>query len=135
MSNRSEELKQLFVNYMNAMEENGLSGIAEYYHEPTMIINQNRVTVLESRSQVEELFAPMLEAFAAQDFDHMEAVEMNAKTLSKDTAVVSNVVVRYKKDGSELNRASAMYTLHKNSQGWKIASLVIGDPDSVIRFS
>ena len=128
-----KELDQLFEGYFRDMRENGLAGIANYYNEPAMILNQNRVAVLESNSQVEEYFSPMVAAFKAQGFDHMKPVESYTQDLSEDTALVSSLVVRYKEDGSELNRASARYVLYKNSQGWKIASFVIGDLDSVIR--
>ena len=128
-----KEFEQLFEGYFRDMSENGLAGIASYYNEPAMVLNQNRVAVLESNAQVAEFFAPMVAAFEARGYDYMKPVETYTKQLSDDTAIVSSQVVRYKKDGSELNRASATYVLHKNSRGWKIASLVIGDPDAVIR--
>jgi ketosteroid isomerase-like protein len=105
-----------------------------YYTEPLSVFSPNGVTVLETAEQLIELFTPVLEDMNTQGYSHMEAVEMNAKTLGENLAIVSNVVVRYKKDGSELNRTAGTYLVHKNSQGWKIGSLVMGDADKVIRF-
>jgi len=134
MSNQNEELTLYFNNYMRDLNENGLRGITSYYNEPSMVISPTGVTVLKSNKEVVDLFQPMLDEFDKQDYDRMEVVELNTKVLNDTTAIVSNKVIRYKKDGSEFNRASGTYILHKNSQGWKIASLLMMDADSVIHF-
>jgi hypothetical protein len=76
----------------------------------------------------------MLEEMNAQGYDHIEATEMNVRVFNDTTAMVSNAGVRYKADGSELNRPSGTYVLHKNSKGWKIVTLLELFAEDVIQF-
>ena len=94
------------------MREDGLAGVPANYIEPAMILNQNKVTVLECNSQDEVFLARMVTAFEAQGYDCMNPIETYTQELSEDAALVSSLVVHYKKDGSELNRAPATYVLH-----------------------
>jgi hypothetical protein len=49
--------------------------------------------------------------------------------LSATTALARGVALRYKDDGRELERAGVTYLLHRSGEEWKIAVLVLHDPD------
>ena len=134
MSDHNAELKQFFIKYMNEVDEKGISGIAPYFLYPLSVFSPNGMATIESTKQLEDYFTPMVETLNAQGYDHMEAAEINTKELGDNLAIASNVVVRYKEDGSELNRNTGNYLLYKGNEGWKIGSLLIGEADKVIRF-
>jgi hypothetical protein len=49
--------------------------------------------------------------------------------LSETTALLSARVVRFKADGEELEQFGATYTFRHSDGAWRIAVLIIHDPD------
>ena len=49
--------------------------------------------------------------------------------MSAKATLVGGVAQRYKVDGEELDQAGVTYVLHKADSGWKIAVLIVHDPD------
>jgi hypothetical protein len=45
--------------------------------------------------------------------------------------LVTGVAIRYKRNGQELERAGVTYVLHKAEAGWKIAVIVMHDPQQI----
>ena len=133
MNKHDGEIVEFFKSYMLDINERGLQAITDYFNAPSFVISQDGVSSLASNKEVAAFFQPQFDAMESQGFTRAEATEMNVKVLSDNAAIASNVVVRYKQDGSELNRTAITYTLHKNSHGWKIAVLMLHDPDKVIQ--
>ena len=59
---------------------------------------------------------------------------MNARLLDETTAIASGVTVRYRSDGSVLERVALTYGLHKTSEGWKIFISATHPADTVLQF-
>jgi hypothetical protein len=60
-------------------------------------------------------------------------MERQVKLLGPTTAIVSGAAIRYKDNGSELERMGATYLLRLTKTGWKIVVLTAYPPDAIIR--
>jgi len=56
------------------------------------------------------------------------------KSLDERTAVASGITVRYKTDGTVLDRLGVTYCLYKTNDGWKIFMSATHAPDAVLHF-
>jgi ketosteroid isomerase-like protein len=132
MTKLETEVAEFFKLYLKTINDGGIEGVSEYYHEPSLVISPAGIKSLASKGELADLFNPLVEEMKAQGFDHSEFMEMNYQVLSDNAAIGSTLAVRYKGDGSELSRTAVTYTLFKNSHGWKVATLMLHDADKVI---
>jgi hypothetical protein len=72
-------------------------------------------------------FAPAVESLRAKGFGRSELSVRDLKSLSATATLVTGVAIRYKVDGTELERVGVTYVLHKTDTGWKIAVLILHD--------
>lgn len=56
------------------------------------------------------------------------------RLLDETTAIASGVTVRYRPDGSVLERMALTYGLYKTSEGWKIFLSATHSANTVLRF-
>jgi hypothetical protein len=75
------------------------------------------------------VFAPALEALRSRGYGRSELTQPKLNMLSATAALVIGVADRFKTDGQPLDRAGVTYVLQKVDASWKIAVLVLHDPD------
>jgi hypothetical protein len=74
-----------------------------------------------------------MEGLRAKGFARSELNVRTVKSLSATTTLVTGVALRYKLDGQELELVGVTYVMYKSDTRWKIAVLIIHDPDDVTR--
>ena len=107
MTDQEQEIDQLFIDYFNDFSNLDLKAIVSYFHHPCVFIVPQRVFVFSSASEVEGFWRPRFDELESQGFGRTERAEANIKVLSDDTAMASSKAIRYKVDGSELERRGA----------------------------
>jgi ketosteroid isomerase-like protein len=130
-----QEVDQLFAAYFRDFSNLDLKAIVSYFHHPCTFIVPQGVFVFSSASEVEGFWAPRFDDLKTQGFGRTERAEANVKVLSDNTAMASSRAVRYKKDGSELERRGATFALRKTADGWKIVMVIHHSPDNVIQMN
>lgn len=74
----------------------------------------------------------MIAGLEKDNYDHSETDQLSTKLLSKNTALVSGIGTRLKKDGSELEKFGFTYTMRKTDTDWKIIAGIIHDTEAVL---
>jgi hypothetical protein len=105
---------------------------ASFYGEPTMMVLPNEVFTLSKRSDVEGFLVKLLGGLKPLGYSYSKLGDPRIKMLGATTAIYSTIAVRYKADGTELQRAGFTYVLHKGDTGWKIHELIATDQDKLV---
>ncbi len=133
MNNLEQEVDQLFIDYFRDFSNLDLKAIVSYFHLPCVFIVPNDVLVFSTAAEVEEFWTPRFEAMKAADFGHTERHEASIQMLNDHTAMASSLAVRFKKNGTKLERRGAAFAVRKTDEGWKIVTVIHHSPENVIR--
>ena len=99
--------------------------VLPYYEEPLILVSQARTVVLPARADIEGFLNPFWRRLQERGWTgRSDSREVHVRQLSGGLALTSVLVVRYKADGEELERAGFSYLLRKSGDTWKIAVLV-----------
>lgn len=120
-------------DYYKAFSTLDPAAIAPFFHEPSLLVGPPGVTAAPGGAAVVHIFTPIMEALRARGYGRSELTMLNVKPLSATITWASGVAVRYKVDGSELERAGVTYVLNKSGNNWKIAVLILHDADRTLR--
>jgi len=135
MKDVEQEVDQLFIDYFLDFNNLDLKAIVSYFHLPCVLIVPNDVLVFSTAAEVEEFWAPRFEAMKVADFGHTERHEASIQALNDHTAMASSLAVRFKKDGTQLERRGAAFAVRKTDEGWKVVTVIHHSPEHVIRMS
>jgi hypothetical protein len=72
-----------------------------------------------------------MEDLRTREFGRSELTVGSVTLLSASATLVTGVAIRYKRNEQELERAGVTYVLHKTEVGWKIAVIVMHDPQQI----
>ena len=117
------------ADYYSAFSTLEVQAVSPYFHEPSLLISPQAVFAAPTFETVATLFTPTMEGLRNRDFGRSELSVGHVKSLSTSATLVTGVAIRYKRNGQELERAGVTYVLHKAENGWKIAVLILHDPD------
>ncbi len=112
-------------DYYKTFSTLDLNAIVLHFSEPCMSISAQGVFSADNRVELAHAFGPLVDGLKARGYGRSEFVEAQAITLGETAALVRGVAVRYKLDESELERAAISYLMHRASDGWKIATMVL----------
>ena len=132
MAEQEATIVQVLTDYVNDFNRFDSKAIVPYFHQPCMMITRQGLFMLASSMEIEGLLESMQENMKARGYARSAWAHQHVKLLNDSTAVASNVGVRYKMDGTELERIGATYTLRKTDDGWKIAVLIGHAPDTIL---
>ena len=127
-------LKNVLEAYEQAWSQHDAIAIASFYHEPAMRIGRGGPVVRPTRADQEAFFSHFVPELVQRGFDHSEFEELNVHLLDADTAIASGILLRYRKDGSLMERIAVTYGLRKGEQGWKIFLSDTHSPETAMRF-
>ena len=116
------------ADYYSAFSTLEVQAVSPYFHEPSLLISPQAVFAAPTFETVATLFTPTMEGLRNRDFGRSELSIGHVKSLSASATLVTGVAIRYKRNGQELERAGVTYVLHKTEAGWKIAVIVMHDP-------
>jgi hypothetical protein len=80
-----------------------------------------------------QAFIGLMESLKARGFSRSEVADMRVNQMSENIALVSVRRIRYKTDGSELERLGETYTFRKIDNDWKVLAAMVHDPEVILR--
>jgi Domain of unknown function (DUF4440) len=133
MAREEEAVTQTFTNYIDTFQTLDPRPTLPYFHVPCMFIPPEGVRLLATAADVEAFLTEVMEGLKSRGYARSELMDLHAKQMSGNTALVSVSRVRYAADGRELERFGETYALRRTEGGWKITVAMIHDPDTVLR--
>jgi ketosteroid isomerase-like protein len=119
------------VDYYRAFSTLEVQAVLPYFHEPSLLISPQGVFATPTFAAIGSVFTIVMEGLRTKEFGRSELSVGHVKSLSASETLVTGVAIRYKRDGQELERAGVTYVLHKTKMGWKIAVIILHDPDEI----
>jgi len=80
---------------------------------------------VHNRAGLVNAFEPLVAGLKEKSYGRSEFVGGQVASLSETAALVRCMAVRYKLDESELERVPISYLMHRGTDGWKIATMVL----------
>ena len=117
------------ADYYSAFSTLEVQAVSPYFHEPSLLISPQAVFAAPTFAALAAVVAPVMEGLRTREFGRSELSVGHVKSLGASATLVTGVAIRYKRNGQELERAGVTYVLHKAENGWKIAVLILHDPD------
>jgi hypothetical protein len=126
-----EAIQKVINGYYDAVGRDPVEA-ASFYGEPAMIVLPNDVLAMNKLADVEKFLTNLVGSLRPLGYSHSKLNDPRIKFLNNNTAIYSTIAIRYKTDGSELQRAGFTYLLRKGPSGWKIHQLVATDLDKLV---
>jgi hypothetical protein len=123
------EVVRVLNEYYSAFSTLKIEAVLPYFHEPSLLIGPQGAFAATTHTLLATAFTPAIEGLRARGIGRTELIVRNLKLLSATAALVGGVAQRYKIEGQKLDQAGVTYVLYKAEAGWKIAVLIIHDPD------
>lgn len=120
--------------YESAWSRHDADAISSFYYEPAMRVGRGGPVVRPARADQAAFFSGFMPGLVRQGYANSTLEETNVRLLDERTAVASGITVRYKADGTVLDRLGVTYGLYKTNDGWKIFMSTTHAPETVLRF-
>lgn len=115
--------------YYAAFSTLDVEAFLPYFHEPCLLIGPEGMFPASTHAILATAFATPMKDLRARGYGRSELSVRLTKTLSETAELIIGVAIRHHADGQELERVGVTYVMHKNDAGWKIAVLILHDPD------
>ena len=126
----NESVNQVIADYYRDFSTLNVQAILPYFNEPSLLVGPQGVIPIPDHAALAAVFGAVMEGLRGKGYDRSEFEAGYIKSLSSSAALIGGVIVRYKMDGQELERAGITYLLHKTDSGWKFATVVLHDPNT-----
>jgi ketosteroid isomerase-like protein len=127
--NDQAEAVRVLHEYYSAFSTLQVEAVLPYFHEPALLIGPQGAFAASTHALLATAVTPTMEGFRARGFGRTELTAPTVRSLSATATLVTGVAQRYKVGGQELDRAGVTYVLYKADAGWKIAVIVVHDPE------
>ena len=118
-------IDQLFDRYNQAFSSKDYTRLRDYLRAPFIgfapFVGFGTVLTMEG---VMDSYRVLRDGLDAQEYDRSQLVQRRITALSNDRALVNGVYRRYRKDGTILVEAAAVYVVTKSSGTWKISGIL-----------
>lgn len=131
LASEKDAIHKAISRYYDAVSRSAAEAAA-FYGEPTLLVLPNQVTMLAKRADVEDFLAKLLAGLKPLGYSYSKVVDPRTKLLNPTTAIYSTIAIRFKADGSEMQRAGFTYLLQKDNSGWRIHGLIATDLDKLV---
>ena len=130
MNNQGAVIRTL-LDYYAAFSTLEVSAVLPYFHEPSLLIGPQGVFAARTHDVLMTAFTPAIDSLRARRFGRSELSVQRVESLSASATLVTGVALRYRVDGQELERVGVTYALYNADSHWKIAVLIVHDPNEV----
>ena len=129
-----DAIRQTLQAYEQAWSRHDAHAIAGFYFEPAMRVSKAGPVVRPTQAEQETFFDGYLRGMVARGYDRSEWESLEVRVLDAQTGLASGITVRYRADGSVLERLGVTYSLWGTDKGWKIFLSATHAPESVLHF-
>lgn len=122
-------IEQLFDRYSLAYSKKDYAALRDCLQVPFIRLSADTEMWDVQRTMDEAMtyYKNHREALDKDNYDHSEYVRMEIIALRANRALVEQVYRRYRKDGTLLLEAAAIYVVNKSSGEWKICGILSQD--------
>jgi uncharacterized protein (TIGR02246 family) len=131
---QEEGVKQVLKAYEDAWSQHDAQAVASFYFEPAMRVGKGGPAVRATRAEQIAFFDGFLRGLVERGYARSAWEELDVRLLDPQTAIASGITVRYRGDGTVLERVAVTYGLRESADGWKIFMSATHAADSVLRF-
>ena len=135
MSSEIVAIEKFYDHYLDTFHGGDAKALVAFYHTPCLFVTVDGVTLLSDEMQVQQSFEQVIQGLKLKDYDHSTVSDVQIRLLGQKTAMFSGLGVRYTRDGAELERLGATYTLQRVNTAWKFVTLVAHASDTLLRFA
>jgi uncharacterized protein (TIGR02246 family) len=129
-----ESVKDALQAYEAAWSRHDARAVASFYYEPAMRVSKGGPVVRGTTAEQQTFFDAFLRGLVERGYARSAWEELEVRLLDPQTALASGITVRYREDGSVLERVAVTYALRNTEAGWKIFMSATHSPDTVLRF-
>jgi len=135
MSSEILAIEKFYDRYLDTFHGGNAKALVAFYHTPCLFVTGDGVMLLSDEKQVQRSFEQVIQGLKLKDYDHSTVSDVQIRILGEKTAMFSGLVVRYTRDGGELERLGATYTLQRVNATWKFVTLVAHASETLLRFA
>ena len=132
MADDAETIERAYKEYFEAFQTLDPRAVVPYFHVPALALTSRGTIALTSAAEVEAFFVRMMGRLKGLGYARSTITDLHITRLSDSVALLSIRGARFRADGTRLEEIGATYTLHKTGAGWKMAVLVLHDPDKFV---
>ena len=132
--NEEDAVRQALAAYEQAWSRHDAHAVAAFYFEPALRVSKGGPVIRATRADQETFFDGYLRAFVARGYERSEWESLEVRLIDAQTALASGISVRYRADGSVLERVAVTYDLWSTTEGWKIFLSATHAPESALHF-
>ena len=132
MKEGNEEIAKTFRDYAQAFQRLQPSAAAAYCQTPCLFISAAGVRLMASTKDAEDFIDQLMASLKTRAYSRSKIIDMKVNRMTENLALVSVQRVRYRADGSELERVGESYTMRKADGAWKIAAAMAHEPDAIL---
>jgi len=135
LANADEDaVKDVLRAYEEAWSRHDEQAVAGFYYEPAMRVGKGGPVVRATRAEQRAFFEGFLRGLVERGYARSAWEELEVRLLDPQTALASGITIRFRDDGSVLERVAVTYGLRNSGEGWKIFMSATHTADSVLRF-
>jgi uncharacterized protein (TIGR02246 family) len=129
-----DSVKDALKRYEDAWSRHDGQAVASFYYEPALRVSQGGPVVRGTRAEQQAFFDGFLPGLVKRGYARSSWEELEVRLLDPQTALASGITVRYRADGSVLERVAVTYALRNAGEGWKIFMSATHSADTVLHF-
>jgi hypothetical protein len=111
-------------DYFEAYSQGDMAAVMKFVHVPLTVMGPKGFRNLTTSDEALDWYTTLREAAVKQGYAKSQWIDLGVKLLGQSYAIAGGTYVRYKTDGSELNRSGGTYILNKVDGVWKIGILM-----------
>lgn len=113
-------IEKVMHGYVDAYGRGDMALLMKFVHIPLTVGGPKGFRSLATSDEAVALYTKVRDAAVKQGFAKSQWIEFGVKLLGPSYAIAGGTFVRYKADGSELNRSGGTYLLNKVDGVWKV---------------
>jgi hypothetical protein len=122
-----EAVSATFAAYAHAFQTLEPDAAASYCHAPCLFISPRGVRAMVSAPEVRALLAQVMADLRARGYARSEVTSRHVQPLGQRIALLTVNRVRFRTDGTELERVGETYTFLETAGGWRIVAAAMHD--------
>lgn len=125
---------QTLEAYEQAWSRHDAHAVAGFYYEPAMRVGKGGPAVRPTRADQEAFFDGFLRGLVARGYERSAWEAIEVRQFDPQSAIASGITVRYRADGTILERVAVTYGLWRTADGWKIFLSTTHPPETALQF-
>ena len=131
-----KEVRQFMQSYLSTFDKGYSRDVANYYANSMLMLAPNGdLRSFDTPKVIRRTVKKWKRYLLHNGFESSRWVDLNVRSLSDSTALVSTVFERLNSKGEVFQRGGATYTLRRSEGDWKIWLIHIHDPHKAFSFN